>query len=298
MERLYWKRRSAGLGICVGLTAALFACSGDDSTVTQSDAGDNADASGGQDTSMTAEDSSSPDARTRQDSSSEKDSAPLDGSSADVTTTADAVADVVVNTDANTDAGADADADAGSIVTPPPPLALCDLFDSFWNDQTRSNSTSWPAVIINGPPPPDPDATLIGYTNVFDCTVGNVFTNGLNVDLAWVDQLTPFEYQFFGCADDAGADAAAIGFALVPPNMYGQPFSPDDLKKLGDWFVQSVIQAVANQSAVNPQAMLTGTQIDQIQAEMTYQETLYPNILGSGYTYSTCPDAGPDASGD
>jgi hypothetical protein len=134
---------------------------------------------------------------------------------------------------------------------------------------------------------------------VGDCTVGGVYANGLSDSISWQNQLTPFEYQFFGCAEDAGADAGPLGFALVPPNMYGQPFGPDDLARLGDWFVASVIQAVLNQSANNPNALLTPAQIDQMYAEMAYQETLYPNIIQApGYHYSTCPDAGPEAGGD
>jgi hypothetical protein len=78
------------------------------------------------------------------------------------------------------------------------------------------------------------------------------------------------------------------------------PFGPDDLSLLGDWFVGSVIQAVLNQSANNPNAVLTADQVEQMYAEIAYQETLYPAIIQKpGFHYSTCPaDAGTEAGGD
>ena len=165
----------------------------------------------------------------------------------------------------------------------------------------RTAATSWPSTIINGPSSeledgaanPDPDVGLIGYLDVADCEVGKVFDpNSVNYS-DWQDQLVPFEYRFFGCPD-ASTDAG-LEFALVPPNLYGQPFGPDDLKRLGDWFVSSVIQAVANQSASNPNALLTSDQIDQMQAEMAYQETLYVDVVPvPGYHFSTCVDAGSE----
>jgi hypothetical protein len=189
----------------------------------------------------------------------------------------------------------------------PTPLNLCTTLDSFWNNETRSDPTSWPAMILNGPPStfsdgganPDPNVGLIGYLNNGDCQVGTVFADGITDATAWQNELTAFEYRFFGCTDktvDAGLE-----FELVPPNLYGMPFSSDDLALLGDWFVGSVIQAVLNQSANNPEAVLTSTQVEQMYAEIAYQETLYPNIINKppGLHYSTCPaDAGAEAGGD
>jgi hypothetical protein len=144
---------------------------------------------------------------------------------------------------------------------------------------------------------------IAGYLNVIDCRVDGIFAEGpVNTDAGpefniWQNAAQEFEYQFFGCAGDGGA---GVGFALVPPILYGMPMGQADLKLLGDWYVTSLIQAVANQSESNAQAVLTGPQIDAIEAEMAYQETLYPDIVPtSGYLYSTCPsDAGADGSGD
>jgi hypothetical protein len=260
MNRLNWKKCGVGLGICVGLTAALFACSGDDSAKS-SDAG----GSGEHDASKKHDAEAS-------DSSSKKEASVEDSGGGKV----------------------------------PTPLNLCTTLDSFWNDETRSDLTSWPTMILNGPPStfsdggtnPDPNVGLIGYINNGDCEVGAVFASGLANATAWQDQLTAFEYRFFGCADK-GVDAG-LGFELVPPGLYGMPFGPDDLALLGDWFVGSVIQAVLNQSANNPNAILTAAQVEQMYAEIAYQETLYPNIIQKpGFNYSTCPaDAGAEAGGD
>jgi hypothetical protein len=269
----------------VGITTTLFACTGDDSS-TGTDAGSGAD--------VAAIDSSSTVDASGQDAVS-ADTSAQDSSKADSMSVADSTAPV--------DGGsADSTAnDADATLQPPMALNLCGLLDSFWDNEVRSDPTSWPLTIIDGPyglladggPNPDPDVGFIGYVNVADCNVGKVFDPN-SVDYgAWANQLVPFEYRFFGCPDN-GADAG-VGFELVPPNLYGQPFGPDDLKRLGDWYVSSVIQAVANQSANNTNALLTGDQIDQIQAEMDYQETLYPNIVAvPGYHYSTCVDAGSD----
>jgi hypothetical protein len=283
MARLDWKRYGAGLGIWVGITAALFACSGDDSTTPGADA--------------------SPDGTGDQDASKHHDGGSEDASTVDSSKKKDAASGDEEVTESSTDDASDNDVTDQDVVTPPPALNLCTTFDAFWNISetgdaaatSRSTDTAWPAEILNGPPPPDPNATLIGYLNVGDCTVGGVYSNGIADATNWQNALTEFEYNFFGCKGFT-ADAG-VGFALVPPMMQGQPFSPADLKKLGDWFVQSVIQAVANQSADNAEAMLTGAQIDQIQAQMTYQESLYSNINSKkkGFTYSTCtPDAGSD----
>ncbi len=316
MARLYWKRCRAGLGIWVGVTAALVACGGDDAT-TPLDSGNTEDAPKvGDDASARdarADVSSSRDSSPRPDSTA-ADSAPDSAadSAADADTAADttvddaAVSDAIPSSDATpaADVTVAADAVADVAAQPPPPLDLCGTLDSFWFDETRSDDSSWPALIVSGPPStlgdgaanPDPDVGYFGYLNVADCAVGGVYATGLGDSIEWQNQLIPFAYRFFGCAADAGADAGGNGFALVPTNMYGQPFGPDDLKKLGDWFVQSLIQAVANQSFNNPSSILTGAQIDAIEAEMAYQETLYSNIIqATGYHYSTCPDAGPEA---
>jgi len=272
--------------VCWGLTAGLLACTADDSStgkdagtpdaVSTSDASSTGDASG---RDATSGDTSTPD-------SSAEDSATVDGGPSDSPLGDGGLSDSTA-TDATTQ--------------PPASLNLCGLFDSFWGNQLRTATTSWPSTIVAGPssllqdggPNPDPEVGYIGYINVADCNVGRVFDpNAVDYD-AWQNQLIPFAYRFFGCPDDA--IDAGTGFELVPPNLYGQPFGPDDLKRLGDWFVSSVVLAVGNQSASNTSALLTGDQIDQIQAEMAYQETLYPYILSvPGYHYSTCVDAGSD----
>jgi hypothetical protein len=285
MHRLDWKRLGGGLGAWVGLTTVLFACTGDDTATTAKDAGSG-------DAVSTAD--VAPGDATGKDAASAG-----DGPSGDTSAHDSSMADTATASDGGLGDSAASDADATT--QPPAPLDLCGLLDSFWGNQVRTAQTSWPATIIDGPSSlledgavnTDPDVGLIGYLDVADCDVGKVFDPTVVDYTAWQDQLVPFEYRFFGCPDDS--TEAGTEFALVPPNLYGQPFGPDDLKRLGDWFVASVVQAVANQSANNPSALLTSDQIDQMQAEMAYQETQYAYIVAvPGYHYSTCVDAGSD----
>ena len=76
--------------------------------------------------------------------------------------------------------------------------------------------------------------------------------------------------------------------------MYPTPLSSATIQRLGDWFVESINYAVTTQSLTNPEAILTADQLAQIEAEISYQETLYPHILDStDFTNTACTsDAG------
>jgi hypothetical protein len=232
----------------------------------------------------------------------------------------DSAADSSVDatTDATTDATADAAADAAADVTsgPPAPLNLCAQLDALFNVDatTRQEAWGWPSVIALGPPANLADSaanpnTYVGYGGfqglVFvDCDIAGFYNAaGANTG-GWANNIRNWEERIFGCPaiPDAGADAglsAGIGFGLVPSEAYGatQLRTTADLKRLGDTFVEAVVQAVTNQATdpSNPNVpakapLLTQADIDGIQAWVDYEETLYPDQANSNtFTQSTCP---------
>jgi hypothetical protein len=119
----------------------------------------------------------------------------------------------------------------------------------------------------------------------------------------WQASLEAFEFELFGCAQ-AGDDAGALGFQLVPSDIYGQPLTTADLQRLSDWFLEAVIQQVANQAAIQAgvsydggaaPAILTADQIDQIQSALLYYQSFYPDTIDSNaFSSSVCVDAGAD----
>jgi hypothetical protein len=105
----------------------------------------------------------------------------------------------------------------------------------------------------------------------------------------WVNQMAAFEYQIFGCPDDD----AGITFGLIPAELQGTLRTTTELALIGDTWIESVIQAVANQSG-----LLTPAQIAEIAAQVAYAETTWsPQVNSSENAFSDCPEAGTDAGG-
>ena len=190
------------------------------------------------------------------------------------------------------DTGAGDVASGDSAVQPPPPLDMCGAMDSFFNG-TRIGANGWLDIIAIGPSS-GPAASNEGFTNVLynDCAVTWIY-DAVNDSVGWTNDVVTFEQMFFGCPVDSGAPPRP--FALVPTEVYGQTLSTATLKRIGDWFVESINWAVTNQSvSANPAAIMTGDQLSAIEAEIAYQETLYPKILDSAaFTNTECvSDAG------
>ncbi|MGA2447127.1 MAG: hypothetical protein ABTD50_00455 [Polyangiaceae bacterium] len=188
-------------------------------------------------------------------------------------------------------------------VQPPPPLNMCSLMDSFWYGDRENLLPAWVLWIAQGPSNPDAAGySYAGFVNEapFDCAIGNIIntawdpTNGFQNWDAYTADVNNFVQAFFGCPVDSGTPARP--FALVPSENVA-PLTTADLQRIGAWFVEAINWAVTNQALNNPEAILSADQTAQIEAEIAYQETLYPHILDSNaYSQSTCPaDAG---SGD
>jgi hypothetical protein len=206
------------------------------------------------------------------------------------------------------DAGHASDAgDAGDAGPQPVVLDLCGTFDAMWPaGLARENAASWPTEFINGPPVNNGH----GYWGLInaDCNIGSILANLPLSDYGpWMTQLETFEYQLFGCPI-AGTNWASIGFPLVPPYLYGQPLSSTDLQRLSDWYLEAVIQLVADQAvAAEPlpftdaslaPGLLTIDQIESISQALTYAQTLYPNtVVSASFSQSLCvaASAGADA---
>jgi hypothetical protein len=161
----------------------------------------------------------------------------------------------------------------------PAPADLCSTMDAIWGNVARSDANSWSTEIIKGPPGPP---TLLGFENVQDCRLADFYLSVANYT-GWESQMFDYEYQIFGCP----VDDAAISFGLVPVELSSQVFTTADLQLIGDWYVQSVVQAVANEGG-----LLTSDQIDQIEAQVAYSETMFsPQVDSTENHFSTCPDA-------
>jgi hypothetical protein len=151
-----------------------------------------------------------------------------------------------------------------------------------------------------------------GYENLIydDCAVSNMYSASLNnpndMGNVWANDISAWMQRVLGCPTElaAGPDAglsAGVGFGLVPPEIYGSALTTADLQRLGDYFVEALVQAVANQvtdpaNETNVPAnspLLTSPQIDAIQQWVAYEETLYPNQVSSTrFSQSSCPDGG------
>jgi hypothetical protein len=201
------------------------------------------------------------------------------------------------------------DGDAGDAGVGPQPvvLDLCGTFDAMWPaGLAREDAASWPTEFIDGPPTNDGH----GYVNLIqaDCEIGNIVGTVPLADYGpWLTQLETFEYQLFGCPTGS-PDAGSAGFALVPPNVYGQPLTTTDLQRLSDWYLEAVIQLVADQAVAEEPlpftdaslapGLLTGDQIESISQALAYAQTLYPNaIVSASFSGSLCVGAGAGADG-
>jgi hypothetical protein len=204
--------------------------------------------------------------------------------------------------DASMSDGAGGDAGPQPVV-----LNLCGTFDAMWPDGLPRNSgNSWPTVFIQGPAGTTPSE---GYQNLVqaDCAVEDLITSVPVADYSpWLTQLELFEYQLFGCLDPS-VDAGSIGFALVPPNLYGQPLTVADLDRLSDWYLEAVIQAVIDRAVTQEPlpldasfapGLLTADQIEDIRQALAQAQAGYPNIVAStAFSDPMCfaGDAGTDA---
>jgi hypothetical protein len=199
------------------------------------------------------------------------------------------------------------DSGGGDASPQPVALNLCGVFDGWWPaDLARSSVASWPLEFVQGPPTTSIPSE--GYEALLyaDCNVVGVIANVSAPDFTpWVNQLTAFEDELFGCPL-SGADAGSIGFPLVPPNLYGQPLTAADLNRLSDWYLEAVIQAVTDQASIqdglptspSDPALLTASQIDQIRQALAHYQTLYPNVIAStSFSQSMCPSSDAGAGG-
>jgi hypothetical protein len=197
------------------------------------------------------------------------------------------------------------DGDGGDAGPRPVALDLCATFDAMWPaGLAREDAHSWPTEFIQGAASDNTE----GYQNLVyaDCAVWDLIAGVPLADYGpWLSQLEGFEYQLFGCPAP-GADAGSTGFALVPPNLYGQPLTSADLTRLSDWYLEAVIQAVIDravaQEPLPPDAsfapgLLTADQIESIRQALAQAQATYPNIVVStSFSDSMCMvgDAGAD----
>jgi hypothetical protein len=277
------KRVVAMVSAMASLGSALYACSSQDTT------GANAAACGDAATPDVATDSR-PGADTGTDGHVADSSAP-DGNAGD----------------AGNPGEAGNSGDAGDAGPQPVALNLCGTFDAMWPaGLPRADAHSWPTEFIQGANPGTEGYQSLIYA---DCAVEDLMAQVPAQDLGpWLTQLEEFEYQLFGCPDPS-ADAGSIGFALVPPNLYGQPLTSADLDRLSDWYLEAVIQAVIDQAVTQESypldasyapALLTAQQIESIRQALAAAQTLYPNIVVStSFSDSMCiaADAGVGDAG-
>jgi hypothetical protein len=300
MASRLFKLRGIGLSASAALLGTLFACSGDDNSKPPAVDGDASCATSTTTVTATATGSTS--------GSTSKST-----STSSATSVADAATDAPVTDSAPDQSTSDAP------VGPPPALNICAQLDSIYSitASERGNPWAWPAVITSGFPTKDrtgADADIHtgfdGFENLVadDCRIANFFNDGGN-GLQWADNVQAWEQRIFGCpvVSDAGGLPGGFGFALVPPQDFGvdggvpQQLTRADLKRLGDTFVEAVIEAVttqvtdpANTNVPLDSPLLTTEQIDGIQAWVAYEETLYPSIDTSAttdttFSHSTCP---------
>ena len=209
------------------------------------------------------------------------------------------VGDTSVSDSGGRDGSSMADVTSGDGgVQPPPPLNMCATLDSFWSYDRENLSPEWALWISGGPTQADaPGYGYAGFTNMVigDCRVENIINS--NDPTAWdtyVNEVTDFAQAFFGCPIDSGT--APRPFPLIP-SYYQGPLTKAELQVIGEWWVSAITWAVSEQSMTNGEAVLTGDQITQIEAEIAYDETLYPTIVDStALPNSICPST--DAGGD
>jgi hypothetical protein len=277
------------------MSAALFACSSDDSTTVPPtlDAGD----------------------------SSTTTDAAHDSAATDAPTTTDAMADTGTGTDAPvTDSGhdaGDAAADAADTAAPPlPPVALCATLDT----------DSQYDIANNGPDTPPPisvddrlgtwgtkltfDGANPSYLNDMfnDCRINGMYLQNLQGNASaisdFLDQVLPFNMAFLGCPVD---DSGTLSFAqLIPAGASAHLFTQADLAVIVDLYANAVAEVAADEwglsysgNGVPPSTEpITLDQIDNVKAHLTALAAAMPGINPSTtrLTYSTCgEDAGADA---
>jgi len=293
MRSILSMRRNAGMArgaaACAGLLTCALACSSDPAFV--ADGGGSIAATEG-----SVADVAAPDGAKTLDGAT--DGSPFDGRVTDGRSLDGAelgpVFDGSTTTDPRLHDGAASAMDAARAVDAfvadatipvPVPPDLCGTMDAIWGNVARVDANSWSTEIIKGPPGPP---TLLGFENVQDCTLTDFYLSVANYT-GWESQMFEYEYQIFGCP----VDDAPITFGLVPVELSSQVFTTADLQLIGDWFVESVVQAVANQGG-----LLTSDQIAQIAAQVAYSETTFsPQVDSTANHFSTCPDAAADPGG-
>jgi hypothetical protein len=325
--------RGAVLTACAGLLGGLLACSGDDTTTpaptpdagadgshTVADAGDASTANEASTSDGSLADGSVTDADSSTDGSTAEASATdgstdgsshdgsHDGSSTDGSSTDGSVTDASSTDGSSTDGSAtdgESDASMGSdsgtndsgdgaladaaadVMTPPPaPVDLCPTLQAIWGNLPLNQNSNWPAEILVGPPS-TPGVTGFAYQQ--ECAL--YYFPPATIDFGnWVNQMTAFEYQIFGCPEDD----AGITFGLIPAELQGTLLTTAQLALIGDTFVQSVSQAVANENG-----LLTPAQSAEIAAQVAYAETTWsPQVNSSENDFSNCSEAGTEAGTD
>jgi hypothetical protein len=177
---------------------------------------------------------------------------------------------------------------------PPPPLALCPLFDADF-------SLSEPASCANVSTPGCAFDRVITWAgtipndflniNDVDCRFGqwdnppivNDFTDVTIIQ--WDTALNTFTLQLLGCALQ-GNLVGPLGYPLIPPVLASLPFTTADLAALADEYVQGINQTLSD----NGSPPLTAAQLAAVNAQLASAASRVQGVTSSSkLTYSTCP---------